>query len=251
MLLWRETSLCYRGHTLASGHQSWSRNHSWSPLRSGRIATRLWVPQGLCLRTSSPQEDSDTVLVWKRQSHQSPHGSKCCRAQQVLQNKSTFQKHVTTERVRDYFTSDCMCFVFYFCFFFSVSESSLIFWFCKILRHTWDNKHFTPSPLASSLKHCLVASEQLEAHTATDTGSTSACSVAEYCRDPPQDSTFCSSWLNSSGVVPGLGLLAEGRRWCSPPRFTKKDRGITQRGSTADSTWTTTWKMKINLSVMR
>lgn len=47
-----------------------------------------------------------------------------------------------------------------------------------------------------------------------------------YSRDVSQAPALFSSSLNITAVAPGLGLLATWRRWCSPPRFTKKERGI-------------------------
>lgn len=67
-------------------------------------------------------------------------------------------------------------------------------------------------------------------NNATDTVLLSCLSAVKYSRDVSQDSVFFPSWLNVTGVNPGLGLLAAGRRWCSPPLFTKKERGIIQEG---------------------
>ena len=53
-------------------------------------------------------------------------------------------------------------------------------------------------------------------------------SAVEYTRDESQGPIFFFSWLNVTGINPGLELPAVGRGWCSPPRFTKKDRGIVQ-----------------------
>lgn len=63
-----------------------------------------------------------------------------------------------------------------------------------------------------------------------DAASLFSVSDEEYAKDVSQDSVFVSRWLNITGTNPGLGLLAWGRVWCSPPRFTKKERGIMQEG---------------------
>lgn len=60
--------------------------------------------------------------------------------------------------------------------------------------------------------------------------------AAEYFKEVFKDPNGFCSWLNVTGLDPGPGLPAAGRGWCRPPRFTRKERGMIQKGRTTCST---------------